>query len=82
MSHSASSAPAGKCPVMHGAHARASAPPASNQHWWPHQLNLRILRQNHPAADPMGKDFDYAAAFESLDFEALTADVDALMTDS
>ena len=73
--------PAGKCPVMHGAHAAASAPPSANAHWWPRQLNLRVLRQNHPASNPLG-DFDYAAAFEGLDFDALAHDVDALMTDS
>ncbi|HSG78742.1 MAG TPA: catalase/peroxidase HPI, partial [Acidimicrobiia bacterium] len=54
----------------------------ANQHWWPNQLNLRILRQNHPGADPMGDDFDYKAEFESLDFEELARDVDTLMTDS
>ncbi|MGN6692741.1 MAG: peroxidase family protein, partial [Aquihabitans sp.] len=54
----------------------------ANQHWWPDSLNLRILRQDHPAADPLGADFDYKAAFAGLDVDALTADLDALMTDS
>ena len=54
----------------------------ANQHWWPNKLNLRTLRQNHPQADPNGADFNYAEAFNSLDFEALAQDVDALMTDS
>ncbi|MDH3518110.1 MAG: catalase-peroxidase, partial [Acidimicrobiia bacterium] len=54
----------------------------ANQHWWPNQLNLRILRQNHPQADPMGGKFNYAEEFKSLDFEALANDVDALMTQS
>ena len=54
----------------------------SNQGWWPNQLNLKILHQSNPSADPMGAEFDYAAAFESLDFEALAKDVDALMTRS
>ncbi|NIV59372.1 MAG: catalase-peroxidase, partial [Actinobacteria bacterium] len=71
---------AGKCPVMHADHQRVGG--TANQHWWPNQLNLRILRQNHPGADPMGDDFDYAAEFNSLDFEELARDVDALMTDS
>ena len=71
---------AGKCPVMHADHQRVGG--TANQHWWPNQLNLRILRQNHPKADPMGEDFDYAAEFESLDFEELARDVDALMTRS
>src|SRR5690606_39139859 len=46
------------------------------------QLNLRILRQNNPVANPLGERFDYAKAFAELDVDALTADVDALMTDS
>ncbi|MEO7370672.1 MAG: peroxidase family protein, partial [Ilumatobacteraceae bacterium] len=54
----------------------------ANDHWWPNSLNMRVLRQNHPQADPLGGDFDYAEAFNSLDFDALANDVDALMTDS
>jgi catalase-peroxidase len=54
----------------------------ANQHWWPNQLNLRLLRQNAPQADPMGESFKYAEEFKTLDFEALAADVDALMTQS
>jgi catalase-peroxidase len=54
----------------------------ANQHWWPNQLNLSILRQNHPDANPMDKDFDYAEEFKALDFNAITKDVDALMTQS
>ena len=54
----------------------------ANQEWWPNQLNLRILRQNHPNAEPMGEDFDYAAEFKTLDFDGLAKDVDALMTQS
>ncbi len=71
---------AATCPVMHAGHQAVGG--TANQHWWPHQLNLRILRQNHPLADPMGEGFDYAQEFNSLDFEALAKDVDALMTDS
>ncbi len=71
---------AARCPVMSAAHHAVGI--NANQHWWPDQLNLRILRQNHPQADPMGPDFDYAAEFNSLDFDALAADVDAIMTDS
>ncbi|MCJ7780540.1 MAG: catalase-peroxidase, partial [Acidimicrobiia bacterium] len=65
---------------MHADHQRVEG--TSIQHWWPNQLNLRILRQHHPHADPMGEDFDYAEEFKTLDFEALARDVDALMTDS
>ncbi len=69
-----------RCPVMDIGHQAVGS--TANQHWWPDQLNLRVLRQNHPAADPMGEDFDYAEEFNTLDFEALARDVDALMTDS
>jgi catalase-peroxidase len=65
---------------MHTGHQAVGS--TSNQHWWPNQLNLGILRQNPPMADPMGADFDYAAEFNSLDFDALALDVDALMTRS
>jgi catalase-peroxidase len=68
------------CPVAHAPHTTIGA--TANQHWWPNQLNLRILRQHAPAFDPMGADFDYAAEFATLDFDALAKDVDALMTDS
>jgi catalase-peroxidase len=54
----------------------------SNSHWWPNQLNLRILRQNSPQSDPMGKAFHYAEEFKKLDYKALKKDLRALMTDS
>ncbi|WP_428099960.1 catalase/peroxidase HPI [Candidatus Rariloculus sp.] len=71
---------ASKCPVMSSTHQAVGA--TANQHWWPNQLNLRILRQNHPKADPNGEEFNYAEEFNSLDFDALAKDVDALMTQS
>jgi len=73
---------ANKCPVMHGPTAVTAGATTANQHWWPNQLNLRILRQHHPRANPLGEDFDYAEAFEGLDVDALARDVDAVMTDS
>jgi catalase-peroxidase len=69
-----------KCPVMHTGYQSGGV--TANQDWWPNQLNLNILRQNHPDADPMGQDFDYAEEFKDLDFDAITKDVDALMTQS
>jgi catalase-peroxidase len=71
----------GLCPVLND---RVTHPTegAGNRTWWPKQLNLSILRKHPAVANPMGADFDYAAAFNSLDLNALTADVDALMTDS
>ncbi|SFO92136.1 catalase-peroxidase [Chitinophaga sp. YR627] len=53
-----------------------------NRDWWPNQLKLNILRQHAPASNPLGGDFNYAAAFKSLDLEAVKNDLHALMTDS
>lgn len=73
----------GKCPVMHGGHKESTAMGATaNQHWWPEQLNLKILNQNAPQARPLEEDFDYAKAFKSLDLKALKKDLTDLMTDS
>ena len=73
---------AGKCPVMHGPQAHTAVAATSNQHWWPNQLKLKVLQQNPPQSDPMGKDFNYAEEFKSLDLDALQKDLDALMTTS
>ena len=72
---------AGGCPVGSG---RMGHPTegAGNTDWWPNQLNLKILRKHPAVADPLGADFDYAAAFAGLDLDALAADVDALLTTS
>ncbi len=53
-----------------------------NDFWWPNRLSLEPLRQNALASDPMGGEFDYAEAFASLDMQALTADLEQLMTTS
>lgn len=66
---------------MHGARAHKASAATSNQHWWPDQLNLKVLHKG-TQADPMGSDFDYAAAFKTLDMNAVQTDVDAVMTDS
>jgi len=72
----------GKCPIMHGASKISASGSTSNQHWWPEQLNLKILNQNSVNVNPMGEEFDYVTAFNSLDLKALKADLTALMTDS
>ncbi len=54
----------------------------TNQEWWPNQLSLRALRDNSPSSDPMGEDFDYAEAFNSLDLDSLKQDIETLMTTS
>jgi catalase-peroxidase len=67
----------GKCPFRHTV---AAAP--ANAGWWPNQLNLKLLRQNSPQSDPMGKEFNYAEEFKSLDLNAVIKDLHALMTTS
>ena len=71
-----------KCPVMGGDHRQMAVGSTANQHWWPNQLNLKILQQNSPQSDPMGKEFNYAEEFKSLDLDAVMKDLTALMTDS
>ncbi len=69
------------CPV-HAGRMGHPTESGSNTDWWPNQLNLRILRKHGDVANPMGADFDYKTAFESVDLDELAADVDAVMTDS
>ena len=72
-----------KCPVLHGDSSPFTARGSTaNEHWWPNQLNLKILHQNSSASNPMDDDFDYAAEFKTLDLAAVKADLTALMTDS
>lgn len=66
-----------KCPVHH-----AVGRGAVNRDWWPNQLRVDLLHQHSSKSDPMGKDFDYAKEFKSLDYESLKKDLRALMTDS
>ena len=54
----------------------------SNRDWWPNQLDLKVLHQNSPLSDPMGKDFNYAEEFKTLDLDALKKDIEELMTTS
>ena len=68
----------GKCPVL--GHTAAGA--AGNLQWWPNQLNLKVLHQNSPAADPMGGAFNYAEEFKTLDLAAVKQDIEAVMTTS
>jgi len=71
-----------KCPVMGGSNKHTAVGSTANQRWWPNQLNLKVLHQNSPKADPMGAAFDYVEAFKSLDLEALKKDLAEVMTDS
>ena len=71
-----------RCPVMHGARGNAAGGGTSNRDWWPNQLKLNVLHQHSALSNPMGGDFDYAEAFESLDFDAVKKDIFELMTAS
>ncbi len=71
----------GKCPVV-GGHNRTKVLAMSNHLWWPNQLNLKVLHQHSSLSDPMGKEFNYAEEFKTLDLEAVRQDLYALMTDS
>ncbi len=66
-----------KCPVAHG-----GSRSYTNRDWWPSQVNLRVLHQHSDLSDPMGKDFDYAKEFKTLDLNAVIKDLHTLMTDS
>ena len=68
-----------KCPYTGG---KLASEGTFNEHWWPNQLNLKVLQQNSPSADPMDPTFDYATEFKKLDLHALKKDLEVLMTDS
>jgi catalase-peroxidase len=71
-----------KSPVTNGVQRNEPARARSNRDWWPKQLNLEILHQNSPLANPMGQGFDYAEEFKSLDLAAVKKDIEAVMTTS
>ena len=73
----------GKCPFSGNTTPKHSAGGgATNRDWWPNQLRVDLLSQHSAKSNPLGEQFDYAAAFNSLDLQALKADLRALMTDS
>ncbi|MGW2045827.1 catalase/peroxidase HPI [Streptomyces sp. NPDC001858] len=71
----------GGCPVAHG---RAAHPTqgGGNRQWWPERLNLKILAKDPVVANPLGAEFDYAAAFEALDLSAVKQDIAEVLTTS
>ena len=71
-----------ECPFVADAGSHAVSNNPSNTTWWPQQLNLKMLHQQSAKSNPMGADFDYAAAFKTLDLDAVVTDLTALMTDS
>ncbi len=72
------SSQASKCPFNHATLGGG----ATNQHWWPKQLNLRLLRAHSERSNPLGAAFDYAKAFQRLDLKAVKRDLRKVMTDS
>ena len=71
-----------KCPVVGASARKVNVGSFANQHWWPNQLNLKILGQGVPGSNPLGHDFDYAKEFTKLDLDAVRTDLMNLMTDS
>jgi catalase-peroxidase len=69
----------GECPIKK---ANVGGGGTRNNDWWPNELKLNILRQHTSVTNPLSKDFDYAAAFKTLDYDGLKKDLHALMTDS
>ncbi|KAF1810998.1 bifunctional catalase/peroxidase [Eremomyces bilateralis CBS 781.70] len=68
-----------QCPIQK---ANVGGGGTRNTDWWPNELKLNILRQHTNVTNPLAKDLDYAAAFKTLDYDALKKDITALMTDS
>ena len=71
-----------KCPVVGASARKVNVGSFANQHWWPNQLNLKVLGQGVSGSNPLGQDFDYAKEFTNLDLDALRTDLINLMTDS
>ena len=71
-----------KCPVMHGSRGNGAGGGTRNADWWPNRLKLGVLRQHSSLTNPLGESFDYAAAFESLDLDAVKKDIEEVMTTS
>ena len=69
---------AGGCPMR----IRPPVEGGSNRDWWPNAVNLKMLQKNPDIIDPMDHGYDYRSAVQTLDVDALTSDVDAVMTDS
>ncbi len=72
----------GKCPFSSGEVKKAAGATPTNRDWWPNSLKLNILRQNSSLSNPMDKDFNYAEAFKSINFNELKKDVNNMMTTS
>ncbi|MBT8245098.1 MAG: catalase/peroxidase HPI [Winogradskyella sp.] len=87
--HSSSNSPsdlnessAANCPFLSGKQKTVGGGGVKNRDWWPNELKLNILRQHATKSNPLGEDFDYAAAFNSINYDELKKDLTNLMTDS
>lgn len=70
------------CPFLAGNQQEAAGSGTKNRDWWPNELKLNILRQHAERNNPYGQDFNYAEAFQSIDYDELKKDLAILMTDS
>ena len=66
-----------KCPFS-----GSTRPRPTNGEWWPNRLDLKILQQGHPRADPMGQEYHYSEEFKTLDLDAVKKDIEQVMTTS
>lgn len=73
---------ASKCPFLSGKQTTVGGGGVKNRDWWPNELKLNILRQHAAKSNPLGEDFDYAKAFNSINYDELKQDLTKLMTDS
>ncbi|WP_191860812.1 catalase/peroxidase HPI [Hanstruepera ponticola] len=73
---------ASKCPFASGTQKKGAGGGTRNRDWWPNELKLNILRQNDVKSNPLGAEFNYAEAFNSINYDELKQDVIDLMTDS
>ncbi|MGY3794471.1 catalase/peroxidase HPI [Aquimarina sp. 433] len=71
-----------KCPYMGGPQKHTAGHGTTNRDWWPNELKLNVLRQHNLKSNPLGDEFDYAKAFNSLDYYALKKDLMDFMTES
>ena len=72
----------GKCPFSPSSLTATAGAGTSNSDWWPELVNLNILHQHNPKGNPLSEGFSYAESFAQLNYQALKADLAALMTDS
>ena len=72
----------GKCPVMSDVHRQTAVGATANQHWWPNQLNLKLLQYGSSQTDPLGECFNYAEEFKTVDLTQLKQELETLMTTS